>query len=408
MSSFDNLLTEYTSPTSPKIHGLITQCIDKTGTILQTKTSGSTSFPPSSAPPTPKTVLRLGSATKLLTTIALLQCIDRHLLTLDTPLTPHLLPELADAQILIRVDDDGGGGECSFAPRGTELTARHLLTHTSGLAYPFTHRLLMQRAQARARAGIPRSLRVVERYRVPVVFEPGEGWVYGCGVDWAGVLVSRLNGGVSLEEYMVENIWKVLGLEAPFPRFNIMNHPEYEARAMQGAAIGAEGGLEACEVWDFDNAVDQEGGAGLAATTEDFVRVLGDLVAEEPRLLGKGVVEEMFAPQLVPGSKSVEMLMELKIATDAVAGPISGDAANHGLGGMLCTGDVPEIGQPKGTLVWGGASNVIWWANRDLGVAGFFATQISPFGHPTVTKLVNAWKKDFWTNYNEKRGSQVD
>lgn len=57
--------------------------------------------------------------------------------------------------------------------------------------------------------------------------------------------------------------------------------------------------------------------------------------------------------------------------------------------------DAPEIGQPKGMLGWRGASNIVRWANRELAVAGFFATQQVPCGNPAVRKLVNAWKKDF-------------
>ena len=61
--------------------------------------------------------------------------------------------------------------------------------------------------------------------------------------------------------------------------------------------------------------------------------------------------------------------------------------------------DVPEIDQPEGMLGWGGASNIVWWVNRELRVAGFFATQQAPFGNPAVTTLVNAWKKDFWAQF---------
>jgi len=96
------------------------------------------------------------------------------------------------------------------------------------------------------------------------------------------------------------------------------------------------------------------------------------------------------------------MLLQLRPAWVTVSGPISDDAVNHGLGGLLLTGEVEEIGQPKGLLAWGGASNIVWFASRELGVAGFFGTQISPFGDPAANELINAWKKDFWSKYNTK------
>jgi hypothetical protein len=90
----------------------------------------------------------------------------------------------------------------------------------------------------------------------------------------------------------------------------------------------------------------------------------------------------------------------MQAAWDIVAGPISEDAVNHGLGGLLLLAPVPEIKQPRNILAWGGACNIIWFANKELGVAGFFATQQAPFGNPAVMELVNAWKKDFWTQFN--------
>jgi hypothetical protein len=214
-------------------------------------------------------------------------------------------------------------------------------------------------------------------------------------------VISRLHNGISLEEYFVENIWKKLGLCEPFPRFNISRHEEYNARAMQGAERTKDGRLQPCDKWPFDNAEDMEGGSGLAATARDFIAVLADLVSASPTLLKLATVEEMFAPQLVPGSPSVKMLLDLRVAWEAVAGPISEDAVNHGLGGLLCTGPVPEVRQPGSMLAWGGATNVFWWANREKGVAGFFATQQGPFGNPAVVEVVNAWKKDFWSQFEK-------
>ena len=202
--------------------------------------------------------------------------------------------------------------------------------------------------------------------------------------------------GMSLEEYFVENIWKRLGLQAPFPRFNIGVHADYNARAMGGALRVSDGRLVPHDEWIFDNPEDQDGGSGLSCTTNDFVSVLADLASDSPRLLNEETVVQMFRPQLTR-PECVQGLLNLRPAWDIVSGSVERDAVNHGLGGILCLGDVPEIGQPAGMLGWGGASNIVWWVNRERKVAGFFATQQAPFGNSTVAKLVNAWKKDFWS-----------
>lgn len=365
------------------------------GTEIYSKIAGYTSLSPDAAPLNEDVVFKVASATKLITSIALLQCIDKDLIGLDEPLT-KILPEFENKEILTNVS----GSEFSYERSKTPITARHLLTHTSGLGYRFTHRLLRPWAEFRAQNQERPSLRVTERYMMPLVFEPGTGWLYGCSLDWAGVVVTRLHGGMSLEDYFVEHIWKRLDLQAPFPRFNISIHPEYNARAMGGALRTPDQKLVPHDKWSFDNPEDQEGGSGLSCAAKDYVSVLADLVSDSPRLLKQATIAEMFQPQLVTKSESIQNLLGLRAAWDTVSGPIRDDAVNHGLGGILCVGDVPEIGQPGGMLAWGGASNVVWWINRESKVAGFFATQQAPFGNPTVTKLVNAWKKDFWGQYN--------
>ena len=311
-----------------------------------------------------------------------------------------MIPELDGVEIL----KDIQGTEEIYEKCDTPITPRLLLTHTSGLGHKFTNRLLGMRARLRAEAGQQPSFIVHERFNMPLVFEPGTSWLYGCGVDWAGVIVRRLNGNILLGDYFTENIWKRLGLEAPYPTFNIGNHPEYSARAMGAATRSpADGSLQAQDTWSFDNPVDSDGGSGLAATTRDYVAVISDLVSESPKLLKKETVDQMFTPQLEPNSNSTKALIALRVAWDTVAGPIKEEYANHGLGGFLSTGEVPEIKQPKGILGWGGTLNVVWWTCRDKGIAGFFATQQSPFGNPSTHKLVNAWKKDFWTNYEAEQ-----
>lgn len=93
------------------------------------------------------------------------------------------------------------------------------------------------------------------------------------------------------------------------------------------------------------------------------------------------------------------MLLQLRPAWDIVAGPVSGEHVNHGLGGLLIQEETPEIAQPKNLLCWGGSPNIVWFISKDRGVAGFFATQMSPFGDGIVKEVVNAWKKDFWTGF---------
>lgn len=354
----------------------------------------------------------MGSATKLITSIALLQCVDDGLLTLDEPIS-RILPEFTTNEI-ITANQDEGKEQKGFTtrPATSPITARHLLTHTSGLGYWFLHPLLIKWKQSGAAGPKGTSQRIVERFNIPLLFEPGEGCFYGPNLDWAGVVVSRLHGGISLEEYMVERIWKAVGRTAPFPTFHVSRHPEYEARLMQTAdriPDGQEGagklnptpGNAFCVGLEEDD----EGGAGLTLTMDDYIAVLQDLISDGCKLFRNKPQESLallFEPQFQRGSDAARGLIQQRPAWDMVAGPVvrEDEEINHGLGGLLITGEVPEIRQPANTLCWGGSPNIAWFTNRERGVAGFFATQMSPFGNSAVKELVNAWKKDFWSQYD--------
>lgn len=339
-------------------------------------------------------VFKLASATKLIASIALLQCINNELIGLDEPVT-KILPELAD-QDVIKADPDGG---LIHEKATTQITPRHLLSHTSGFTYPFLHPLIMKWKKTPDGIKNADSKKIVEKFNDPLIFNPGEGWAYGLSLDWAGVLVSRLNKTQNFEDYCNENIWARVGLSAPYPTFHISQHPEYKACLMGAAIRTPEGGLKEFEFWQGDDPDGEEaGGHGLSITVHDITTVLADLISDTPRLFSAATRDLMFQPQITPGTPCMTMLLQLRPAWEIVAGPLADEGANHGLGGFLTAQELPEIGQPKDVLCWGGASNVVWFASKEKGVAGFFATQIHPFGDAKTKELINAWKKDFWNS----------
>ncbi|MFX5517667.1 serine hydrolase domain-containing protein, partial [Acinetobacter baumannii] len=82
-------------------------------------------------------------------------------------------------------------------PASRPATVRHFLTHTSGLAYPFTSEIWRD---LKPRAG--------ETYPFggPLLFDPGERWHYSTSTDVCGKLVEAVSGK-KLEDYFRENIF---------------------------------------------------------------------------------------------------------------------------------------------------------------------------------------------------------
>src|SRR5437763_8341601 len=140
--------------------------------------------------------------TKPVTTVAAMQLIEQGRLSLDDPAEKYL-PELANLKVFDTFD--GRTGAYTVRPATKTVTVRHLLTHTSGLGYNFTSPIVRD---FKPRAG--------EEYPAgPLLFEPGDQWVYGPGVDWMGRLVESISGK-TLEEYFRERIFGPLAMHDTF------------------------------------------------------------------------------------------------------------------------------------------------------------------------------------------------
>ena len=117
----------------------------------------------------------------------------------------------------------------------------------------------------------------------------------------------------------------------------------------------------------------------------DYIKVLGDLVKDEPTLLKRETVVDMLAkPQFSDGGGALRMLAAGRAITAANAAP-SESGLNYGLGGMALVKDSPQL--PAGTLTWGGLPNLKWFIHPQLGVAAMYATQVMPFGDAKNTWL---------------------
>jgi CubicO group peptidase (beta-lactamase class C family) len=168
------------------------------------------------------TVMWVASCTKLMTSICCLQLVSRGKLTLDDPVYSHI-PELEHFKILESFDKEEKPVEVQHTK---PITLRTLLTHTSGLTYDSLHPLLFAWLAYHGRApGTGANL--LQRYGAPLTFEPRQSWMYGPGIDYAGLLIERVTG-LSLEEYMRQNLWEPLGIKDM--TFRLSSRPDMRER----------------------------------------------------------------------------------------------------------------------------------------------------------------------------------
>ncbi|RDL42417.1 uncharacterized protein BP5553_02396 [Venustampulla echinocandica] len=198
-----------------KINGAVLCATDAEGRFAYDKALGERSLLSGEKRPQQlDDVLYLASATKLITAIAALQCVEDGLLTLAGDLSA-IAPELAAKQVLTGFSDDGETP--LLEPPARPITLEMLLTHSSGVSYDFLHPLVGRWREKFAPLPPDGARRPVEEaFSYPLAFQPGAGWMYGPGLDWAGRVVERVTG-CTLGEHMQQRIFGPLGITDALP-----------------------------------------------------------------------------------------------------------------------------------------------------------------------------------------------
>jgi methyl acetate hydrolase len=316
-------------------------------------------------PLTTDALFRIASMTKPVTSVALMQLVEQGRLGLDDPAEKYL-PQLAGLKVIESFD--AASGAYQVRPASRQPTVRHFLTHTSGLAYPFTSAIWRD---FKPRAG--------ETYPFggPLLFDPGERWHYSTSTDVVGKLVEAVSGQ-KLEDYFREHIFAPLKMddtsynvpEAKGPR--LVAQQQRAGERMDGAIVlqNPQLGLTIAA---------PVGGGGLASTASDYGRFVRMLLnggtLEGVRVLKAETVALMGQNQI--GSISVSALKSA-LPRSADFTFIADGRDKWGLGFLITTDQIPGKRSP-GSLSWGGINNTFFWIDPARGIAGVILMQYLPF-----------------------------
>ncbi|KAF2012474.1 beta-lactamase/transpeptidase-like protein [Aaosphaeria arxii CBS 175.79] len=401
MADFEKALESAVS--QQHISGAVVQARNRDGSFNYCKALGSD---PDSKPYALNTVMWIASCTKLMTSISALQLVERGQVTLDDPIYKHI-PELKDHPILEDFNEDGSPIE---TPHKTPITLRHLLTHSSGLSYDALHPKLIAWLKYHGREPST-SGKLLERFSAPLVFEPGTSWMYGPGIDYAGLLVERISG-LTLEEYMRKNLWEPLGIKDM--TFKLSTRPDLSERRARmskrpegSETVGAWDEKDVNATADGSELEDCLGGQGVYTSIEEYLKVLVGLLTtdENEKILKKETVELFFTPNLGEGSTAMlNAVLQDDMSNNAMGGLPKDIKKDWGLGGLLVCGDVPNE-MKENTMIWGGLPNLIWWVDRKDGVCGLFATQLLPTGDSKCAVLNRQFTAGIYQLYAKHRVS---
>jgi methyl acetate hydrolase len=332
----------------------------------------------------PETVFWIASMTKAVVSVAALQLVEQGKLSLDGDLG-DLLPDLRGLEVLEGFDADG---KPRLRPAQGAVTLRQLLTHTSGFAYAFSSADLLAYSQATGAPDPNSGTRAA--HRQPLAFDPGQGWIYGIGIDWAGIAIEAASGQ-RLDAYLAAHVLGPLGMTDT--GFSLS--AEQAARKASVHVRGPDGALIAIPFALPENPEVLSGGGGLYSTPRDYSRFLrmlmGEGVLDGVRVLKVQTVRSLAENQTGAHRAGVLTSALPNMSNDFDMHP--GATAAHGLATLVTPAGAGD-GRCAGSLAWAGLANTYYWADPQAGKAGVLMTQLLPFADADVLALLKALERD--------------
>ncbi len=303
-------------------------------------------------PPTPDTIYRLYSSTKVFTAVTALTLVESGKLELDAPVARYI-PAFANLRVYVA----GDGDTMTTAPQNRPMTVRDLFAHRSGLTYggfgdsPI-HKLLQKRGVG---MGPGESLKgfIDALATVPLLFQPGDHWEYGLSSDVLGYLV-EVTAGKPFDVAMDERVLKPLGLSDT--GFTVP--PAKESRMATSYAL-RDGRLQAQPRRPFTLRA-PEGGGGMFSTVGDFARFL-QMLCNGGTLDGRRILKP----------ETVAMMNVNQV-------PAGGPTYGLGVGIENDPAAVNTRGS-VGSFGWSGAGQVHCWVDPKEQIIGVFLTQCLPY-----------------------------
>jgi len=326
------------------------------------------------------TIFRICSMSKPLTSVAVMILYEEGRFALSDPVSDYL-PEFKHMKVL-----DPPWPQDKTSPPGALVDAKrpitifNLLTHTSGLTYPWNARLGKTYRDAHVGAGIEQEEgtigeAVTRLAGLPLLFQPGDDWEYSLADDVLGRLVEVVSG-MPLDKFLQERLFQPLGMKdtAFFP-------PEEKVSRIAAAyAYDEQKGLRPI----VDNQVKEgqggfhysadypyrgarsyfSGGGGLSSTPEDYYRFC-QMMLNGGELNGVRILSR----------KSVELMSHNHV----VGKPDGPNAYGLGFGTVSTPEQLTELGT-VGSFNWGGFCFTSFRIDPKEDMVIVFMGQMNPTG----------------------------
>jgi methyl acetate hydrolase len=357
------------------VTGVVGMAADRKGLIYQG--AFGVADLPSAQPMKVDTIFRIASMTKAVTSAALMQLVEQGKVALEDPLGKYFPAEFAKPMLFESFDSTTGNYK--LRPATKAVTISHILTHTSGLGYGFTDPTTRD---FRPHPG--------EDYPiVPLIFEPGERWLYSTSTDWVGRVVEKVSGQ-PLETYFHNHIFVPLGMNDT----TYFVPKEKESRLVSVDIRGADGTLAKDPNQPPKSGFTPIGGGGLLSTASDYLRFTRALLdggeLDGARILSAGTVALMERNHI--GDIGVPAQMSAIPSRSDDFTFIADGRDKWGLAFLITTDSVPGK-RAAGSVSWGGIYNTYYWLDPTRGITGTIMMQFLPFADRKALALYDSFER---------------
>ncbi len=313
----------------------------------------------------------LASMTKPITSVAVMMLYEEDRLQLDDPLSRYI-PAFAEMTVAV-VEEGQEGPDAPYAevPAEDEITIRDLLRHTSGLTYDFMDkgpvgRLYREELEPDETATLGDF--AAKLAELPLVRQPGTGYVYGFSTDVLGYLVEVVSEQ-PFDRFVEQRILRPLGMKDT--AFYV---PAEKAERLTTLYAVGEDGKVRPGVRPFFRGYSEppaipSGGGGLVSTAADYARFLQMLLnggrLDSVRLLSR---------------KSVELMTVGHLGEMREVGFYPGFDFGLGFAIRVDLGESGSLGS-VGEYAWSGIFNTYFFVDPREEMFAILMTQTSPFGH---------------------------
>ena len=321
------------------------------------------------------TVFRIASMTKPVTSVGIMMLYEQNKLRLDDS-AGHYLPAYQGRDVMATFNEKDA--TYTTRPAKSEITIRQLLTHTSGLSYPFTSPTVL--AIQTKTGKDPKEL--------PLLFDPGTRWHYSPATAVLGDIVEKLSGQ-SIEAFDQARIFRPLGMADT----SYVLSPDKAGRLATLHHRETTGLVETPNPAEYTPAV--RGDGGLLSTASDYSAFLQMFLNEGSwhgtRLLKPESVRLMKSNQI--GSVVVET-MPAAIPRQSDVFPFGAGKDKFGLGFQITMTDGTRMHERgAGSYTWAGIDNTHFWVDPKNGIGVVILTQVLPFYNATSMDVMKRFER---------------